>query len=202
MQRPLKELAAEGGSDALVIGRGASLPALDRTRRWRFEPRVAEGDRVGPGVVLGSVRETEAMEHRLLVPPGVEGLVHVTELSWTKRIAKPSDVLKQGEEVEAIVLGINREEQKISLGIRQLEANPWDAAPEKYPSGTKVKGKIRNLTSRGLDEGVSTRLVVHAGRLIAGGIAPRSATAAAFERALADDPDLQASIREVVADFF
>jgi len=90
--------------------------------------------------------------------PGVEGLVHVTELSWTKRIAKPSDVLKADQEIEAVVLGINREEQKISLGIRQLEANPWDKALEKYPPGTKVKGKIRNLTSYGafieLEEGM------------------------------------------------
>jgi small subunit ribosomal protein S1 len=90
--------------------------------------------------------------------PGVEGLVHVTELSWTKRIAKPSDVLKADQELEAVVLGINREEQKISLGIRQLEANPWDRATEKYPPSTKVKGKIRNLTSYGafieLEEGL------------------------------------------------
>jgi small subunit ribosomal protein S1 len=90
--------------------------------------------------------------------PGVEGLVHVTELSWTKRIAKPSDVLKQDQDLEAVVLGINREEQKISLGIRQLEANPWDKAQEKYPPGTRVKGKIRNLTSYGafieLEEGL------------------------------------------------
>ena len=90
--------------------------------------------------------------------PGVEGLVHVTELSWTKRIAKPSDVLKQDQQVEAVVLGINREEQKISLGIRQLETNPWDKAMEKYPTGTKVTGKIRNLTSYGafieLEEGL------------------------------------------------
>jgi small subunit ribosomal protein S1 len=90
--------------------------------------------------------------------PGVEGLVHVTELSWTKRIAKPSDVLKADQEIEAIVLGINREEQKISLGIRQLETNPWDKALDKYPPGTKVKGKIRNLTSYGafieLEEGL------------------------------------------------
>jgi small subunit ribosomal protein S1 len=90
--------------------------------------------------------------------PGVEGLVHVTELSWTKRIAKPSDVLTQDQEIEAVVLGINREEQKISLGIRQLETNPWDEALEKYPPGTKVKGKIRNLTSYGafieLEEGL------------------------------------------------
>src|ERR1700722_11852533 len=90
--------------------------------------------------------------------PGVEGLVHVTELSWTKRIAKPSDVLKADQEIEAVVLGINREEQKISLGIRQLDTNPWDRALDKYPSGTKVKGKIRNLTSYGafieLEEGL------------------------------------------------
>jgi len=90
--------------------------------------------------------------------PGVEGLAHVTELSWTKRIAKPSDVLKADQEIEAVVLGINREEQKISLGLRQLEANPWDKAQEKYPPGTRVKGKIRNLTSYGafieLEEGL------------------------------------------------
>src|SRR5271168_603285 len=90
--------------------------------------------------------------------PGVEGLVHVTELSWTKRIAKPSDVLKADQEIEAVVLGINRDEQKISLGIRQLETNPWDKALDKYPPGTRVKGKIRNLTSYGafieLEEGL------------------------------------------------
>jgi len=90
--------------------------------------------------------------------PGVEGLVHVTELSWTKRIAKPSDVLKADQEIEAVVLGINREEQKISLGIRQLDTNPWDKALEKYPPNAKVKGKIRNLTSYGafieLEEGM------------------------------------------------
>ncbi len=90
--------------------------------------------------------------------PGVEGLVHVTELSWTKRIARPSDVLQANQNIQAVVLGINREEQKISLGIRQLEENPWEKAMEKYPPGTKVKGKIRNLTSYGafleLEEGL------------------------------------------------
>jgi small subunit ribosomal protein S1 len=89
---------------------------------------------------------------------GVEGLVHVTELSWTKRVAKPSDVLKQDQEIEAVVLGINREEQKISLGIRQLESNPWDNAEAKYTVGSHVKGKVRNLTSYGafveLEEGI------------------------------------------------
>jgi small subunit ribosomal protein S1 len=96
--------------------------------------------------------------------PGVEGLVHVTELSWTKRINKPSEVLKADDKIEAIVLGINRDEQKISLGVRQLDTNPWDLAQEKYPVGSKVTGKIRNLTSygafMGLEEGLDAMIHV------------------------------------------
>ncbi len=96
--------------------------------------------------------------------PGVEGLVHVTELSWTKRINKPSEVLKADDEIEAVVLGINRDEQKISLGVRQLDTNPWDLAEEKYPVGSKVSGKIRNLTSygafMGLEEGLDAMIHV------------------------------------------
>ena len=90
--------------------------------------------------------------------PGVEGLVHVTELSWTKKHTKPSEVLEKGQEIEAMVLGVNKDEQKISLGIRQLDDNPWDAADDKYAPGTTVKGKVRNLTSYGafveLEEGL------------------------------------------------
>lgn len=81
--------------------------------------------------------------------PGVEGLVHITELSWGKSITKPTDVLKPGQEIEAVVLGVNREEQKISLGMRQLQINPWDKALERYPPGTRVRGKVRNMTSYG-----------------------------------------------------
>ncbi len=92
------------------------------------------------------------------IEQGVEGLVHVTELSWTKRITKPSDVLKIGQEVDAVILGINKEEQKISLGIRQLEANPWEMVPHNYPVGARVHGKVRNLTAFGafveLEEGI------------------------------------------------
>lgn len=110
------------------------------------------------GKVQGKVVNLVPYGAFIELEPGVEGLVHVTELSWTKRIAKPSDVLKAGQEVEAVVLAINREEQKVSLGIRQLETNPWDLAMEKYPPGTNVSGKIRNLTSYGvfmeLEEGL------------------------------------------------
>ncbi|MEM1059469.1 MAG: 30S ribosomal protein S1 [Verrucomicrobiota bacterium] len=90
--------------------------------------------------------------------PGIEGLVHVSELSWTKKIARPSDVLNNGQEVEAIVLGVSKEDQKVSLSIRQLEQNPWDQVNDKYPIGAKVGGKVRNLTAYGafveLEEGI------------------------------------------------
>ena len=89
---------------------------------------------------------------------GIEGMVHVSELSWTKRIARASDVLKVGEEIDAMVLEIKRDEQKISLGTRQLESNPWSEVAKKYPAGTKVTGKVRNLTNFGafveVEEGV------------------------------------------------
>jgi small subunit ribosomal protein S1 len=89
---------------------------------------------------------------------GVEGLVHVTELSWTKRISNPKDVLSVGQEVEAVVLGIQKDEQKISLGIRQLETNPWEMVRHNYPVGARVRGKVRNLTAYGafveLEEGI------------------------------------------------
>ena len=92
------------------------------------------------------------------IEEGVEGLIHVSELSWTKRITRPSDVLAQGQEIEAVVLGVNKEEQKISLGVRQLEPNPWDAIEHKYVIGSRVMGKIRNMTAYGafveLEEGI------------------------------------------------
>ncbi len=89
---------------------------------------------------------------------GIEGLVHVSELSWTKRIARPADVLSVGQEVEAVVLGVSKEDQKVSLSIRQLDTNPWEEVTGKYPPGTRVKGKVRNLTAYGafveLEEGI------------------------------------------------
>jgi small subunit ribosomal protein S1 len=92
------------------------------------------------------------------IEEGVEGLIHVSELSWTKRITRPSDVLTQGQLIEAVVLGVNKEEQKISLGVRQLEPNPWDVIENKYVIGSRVKGKIRNMTAYGafveLEEGI------------------------------------------------
>ncbi len=80
---------------------------------------------------------------------GVEGLIHVSEMSWTKRVTRASDVLSIGEEAEAVVLDIQREQKKLSLGLRQTTRNPWEILAEKYPAGSRIKGKVRNMTSYG-----------------------------------------------------
>jgi len=80
---------------------------------------------------------------------GIEGLIHVSEMSWTKRVTKASDMLKVGDEVEAVVLDVQRDAKKISLGLRQTMENPWEVIAEKFPKGTRIQGKVRNMTSYG-----------------------------------------------------
>lgn len=129
------------------------LKQLNANPWEKIEEKYPVGARV-MGKVVNLVQYGAFIE----IEEGVEGLVHVTEMSWTKRINKPSEVLKIGEEVEAVVLGIQKEEQKISLGLRQLEENPWDMARHNYPVGARVRGQVRNLTSYGafveLEEGI------------------------------------------------
>lgn len=99
--------------------------------------------------VKGKVVNLVAYGAFIEIEEGVEGMVHVSEISWTKRVAKASDVLALGQEVEAVVLNVNKDEQKISLGIRQTEANPWSHAQEHYAIGARIKGAVRNFTSYG-----------------------------------------------------
>jgi small subunit ribosomal protein S1 len=89
---------------------------------------------------------------------GVEGLIHVSEMSWSKKVKHPSKILTVGQEVECQVLGIDQEAHRISLGLKQVEQNPWEQLVEKYPVGSKIKGKVRNLTEFGafveVEEGI------------------------------------------------
>ncbi len=90
--------------------------------------------------------------------PGVEGLVHVSEVSWSKRSKTPKRMFKNGDEVDVQVLGVDTDERRISLGMKQLQENPWDTVDQKYSVGTKVRGKVRNLTDFGafveLEDGI------------------------------------------------
>ena len=81
--------------------------------------------------------------------PGIEGLVHISEMSWTRNVRHPSKIVSIGETIEAVVLKVDPEEEKISLGMKQTEQDPWLVLPMKYPVGTRISGKVRNLTSFG-----------------------------------------------------
>ena len=83
------------------------------------------------------------------IEPGVEGLIHVSEMSWSPRLHSAQEFLKVGDEVEAKVLSIDRENRKMSLGLKQLTPNPWDAIEEKYPVGSVVEGTVASLTDKG-----------------------------------------------------
>ena len=82
--------------------------------------------------------------------PGIEGLIHISELSWTKRVAHPSEILTVGAEVEAVVLNVDKDARKISLGLKQMSASPWDTLGERFRLGDEITGKIRNLTDYGI----------------------------------------------------
>lgn len=111
---------------------------------------------------------------------GIEGLVHISEMSWTKRVNHPSELVQIGDQVDVVVLGINKEKQEISLGMKQTTPNPWDQASGKYPPGTIVEGTVRNLTNYGafveIEEGIDgllhvsdmswTRKISHASEML------------------------------------
>jgi small subunit ribosomal protein S1 len=99
--------------------------------------------------VHGKISSLTAYGAFVELEPGIEGLIHISELSWTKRINRPADILTEGQEIDALVLDVNKDEQKISLSIRQLEPNPWDEVSLKYPQGTVVKGIVRSFTAYG-----------------------------------------------------
>ena len=108
--------------------------------------------------VSGKVVNLAAYGAFVEIAPGIEGLVHISEFSWTKRVARASDMLAVGDEVNVVVLSVDVENQKIALGIRQTQENPWDTVQDRFPVGSKIKGKVRNFTAYGafveLEEGI------------------------------------------------
>ena len=95
---------------------------------------------------------------------GVEGLVHISEMSWTRRVNHPSEIVAMGDPVEVVILGINKGKEEVSLGMKQVDDNPWTLVEEKYPVGTHITGRVRNLTHYGafveIEEGIDGLLHV------------------------------------------
>ena len=126
---------------------------------WTVAARSFQvGDRVS-----GTVQRLADFGAFVELLPGVDGLIHLSELSWDKRVRKAGDLLKVGERVDAVVLQVNPAERRISLGYKQALGNPWDAVPEKYPTGATVEGPITNLTPFGafVDLGDGIEGMVH-----------------------------------------
>jgi small subunit ribosomal protein S1 len=124
---------------------------------------VADKYPVG-SVVKGSVVNVMSYGAFVKLEEGIEGLVHISEMSWTKRISHPNELVHIDDEIEVVVLGINKEKQEISLGMKQTQTNPWDKVADRYPPGTLVTGTVRNLTNYGafieIEEGIDGLLHV------------------------------------------
>ena len=99
--------------------------------------------------VTGTVTNIMSYGAFVKLEEGVEGLVHISEMSWTRRINHPSELVSVGDEIEVLVMDFNKDKQEISLGMKQTETNPWDLVAEKYPPGTVIEGTVRNLTTYG-----------------------------------------------------
>src|SRR5207253_1815483 len=128
----------------IVLSRKALLEEENAEKKKHTLETLAEG-KVLKGVVksltdYGAFVELEA---------GVEGLIHVSEMSWSKRVKHPSKILNVGDTVDAMVLGVDPTARRISLGLKQVESNPWHDLADKYPVGAKIQGKVRNLTEFG-----------------------------------------------------
>ncbi|HEV2971736.1 MAG TPA: S1 RNA-binding domain-containing protein [Pirellulales bacterium] len=124
---------------------------------------VADKYPVG-SVIKGTVVNVMSYGAFVKLEEGIEGLVHISEMSWTKRISHPNELVHIDDEINVVVLGINKEKQEISLGMKQTQENPWDKVADRYPPGTLVKGTVRNLTNYGafieIEEGIDGLLHV------------------------------------------
>src|SRR5437867_3326520 len=128
----------------IVVSRRVLLEAERKTKRDVLMKELQVGQ-VRKGIVKTITNYGAFVE----LEPGIEGLVHISEMSWTRNVRHPSKIVSIGETIEAVVLKVDETEEKVSLGMKQTEEDPWMALPQKYPVGMRIKGKVRNLTSFG-----------------------------------------------------
>src|SRR5438874_619060 len=128
----------------IVVSRRVLLEAERKTKRDVLMKELQVGQ-----IRKGIVKNITDFGAFVELEPGIEGLVHISEMSWTRNVRHPSKIVSIGETIEAVVLKVDEAEEKISLGMKQTEEDPWMALPQKYPVGTRIRGKVRNLTSFG-----------------------------------------------------
>ena len=133
----------------LDINKGAKRISLGM-KQVEPDPWATIEERYSPGMrVQGKVRNLTDFGAFIELEPGVDGLLHISDMSWTRNIAHPSEVLKKGQQIESVVLSVDREAKRISLGLKQIQPDPWEMAEEKYVVGSRVKGKVVRLTDFG-----------------------------------------------------
>src|SRR6266436_3599000 len=137
----------------IVVSRKQLLEEEQNEKRGKTLAHLEEGS-----VLTGIVKNLTEYGAFVELEQGIEGLVHVSEMTWSKRMKHPSKLVNVGDEVDCVVLSVNPTERRISLGMRQLASNPWDTLHDKYPVGATVEGRVRNLTDFGvfieIEEGI------------------------------------------------
>ena len=147
-------------SEVVKIGQHIDVVVLDYdAERNRISLGLKQKTRnpwedIGERFPIGSTHEGEVVNIMtygafVRLAEGIEGLVHISEMSWTRQVAHPSEVVKPGDKARVMILDIDFEKQEVSLGMKQAESNPWDTIKDRYPAGTKVSGKVKSLTSYG-----------------------------------------------------
>jgi len=141
MEVEAKVLSVETDEKKISLG----LKQLEPDPWEKIDKKFPEGSKH-----KGIVRNLTQFGAFVELEEGIDGLVHISDLSWTKKIRHPSEVVKKGDEIEVVVLGINREERRIALGHKQVEENPWDAFEEKYQVDTETKGTVSRIIDKGI----------------------------------------------------
>ncbi|MBW1721141.1 MAG: 30S ribosomal protein S1 [Deltaproteobacteria bacterium] len=160
IRHPSQVLKVGDVTDAMVLNIDAGKKRISLgLKQCEPNPWDVIGERYPVGTTIeGRIKNITDFGIFIGIDEGIDGLVHISDISWTKRIKHPSELYKKGQEVQAVVLNIDKENERFSLGIKQLTPDPWDEVPEKYRPGTRVTGTVTNITDFGifveLEEGI------------------------------------------------
>lgn len=160
LRHPSKVVSVGDEVEVVVLGVDPARRRISLgMKQLKPNPWVTVAEKYPVGTILqGRIRNITEFGIFIGLDEGIDGMVHVSDISWTKRIKHPGEIFKKGQEVQAIVLHIDQENERFSLGIKQLEPDPWDSIPLRYPVGSKVRGKVTSVTDFGvfleIEEGI------------------------------------------------
>ena len=151
VRHPSKLVNVEDQVDVVVLDVNKATKRISLgMKQVEPDPWVTIDERYAPGMrVQGQVRNLTDFGAFVELEPGVDGLLHISDMSWTRNIGHPSELLKKGQPIDTVVLNVDREGKRISLGLKQIQPDPWESVAERYPMGSRVKGRVVRLTDFG-----------------------------------------------------